>query len=451
MPFMSRRTKGIPGMRWLTVLLRLSGMDGRHIMPFDFGLVDCWGILLLIGHGWRFAPDKELPDIATILRNDPPHTEQGEIDSTLLRRPGSAGQSPAEVQLKMATVNVGTMDYHNQVEYGMAWKALELAKQFDEQNLHVIGVQECRARVSKRVTTGPYIRLIQAGVHGQAGVELWIHGRAFQRMFQCDFNADTDLTVWHSTERVLAVRCSVGAMQFDIVVLYAPQRGRTHHEMNRPQEVPLFILGDLNCRVGSVNDHTIGSHAGDLEDEAGSMLRRLCNELELMIPATFSHIHEGPSGTFLAHNGASSRIDYILVPQYCQHDVIRSYVDQHIDVMNGDRDHKPSVLEIKFHWKPHGNTGFSRFPFYDRDAARRSVQNEGPCLLDDVPPQDWDMDVNKHWTVLRQQMQQKVGKDFPKQKRESRDSITSNLTPGNSCVIVRSFECSTETFRGPSI
>ena len=143
MPFMSRRTKGIPGMRWLTVLLRLSGMDGRHIMPFDFGLVDCWGILLLIGHGWRFAPDKELPDIATILRNDPPHTEQGEIDSTLLRRPGSAGQSPAEVQLKMATVNVGTMDYHNQVEYGMAWKALELAKQFDEQNLHVIGVQEC--------------------------------------------------------------------------------------------------------------------------------------------------------------------------------------------------------------------------------------------------------------------------------------------------------------------
>ena len=392
----------------------------------------------LLGHSlaqWAWleiAPDAELPDIATILRNDPPTAEQGEVDSTLLNKQVCERQHSAPVQLKMATVNVGTRDYHNETEYGMAWKALELAKQFDEHNLHVVGIQECRARVSKRVTTGPYIRLIQAGVHGQAGVELWIHGRAFQRMFRCGFNADKDLSVWYSTARILAVRCSVGTMQFDLAVLYATQRGRSHQEIsswwteildlfrNRQREVPLFILGDLNCRVGSVNDHNIGSHAGDLEDEAGSLLRSFCNESELMIPATFSHLHEGPTGPFFARNGASSRIDFILIPQHCQHYVIRSYVDQHIDVMNGDRDHKPLVLEIEFHWKPSGETGFSRFQFYDRDAARRSVQNEGPCFLDDVPLQDWNMDVNQHWTVLRQKLQQKVGQDFPKQKRKQR-------------------------------
>ena len=115
----------------------------------------------------------------TILRNDPPSTHQGEMDSTLVRRQEDASGRQASVHLKLATVNVGTMDYHNDIEYGMNWKALELAKQFDEQNLHVVGIQECRARVSRRVTTGPYARLIQAGVQGQAGVEIVVSLSSF--------------------------------------------------------------------------------------------------------------------------------------------------------------------------------------------------------------------------------------------------------------------------------
>ena len=378
------------------------------------------------------APDAELPDLATMLRNESPSMHQGEIDSTLLRRQEDAKHRQASIQLKLATVNVGTMDYHNDIEYGMNWKALELAKQFDEQNLHVVGIQECRARVSRRVTTGPYVRLIQAGVQGQAGVELWIHYQAFQRMFGYDFNVDKDLCAWYSTSRALAVRCSVGTLHFDLVVLYAPQRGRPKSEINawwaeiqdmlcsRKRDVPLFILGDLNCRVGSVMDDCIGSHAGDLEDEAGEWLRNLCNELDLMAPATFSHLHDGPTGTSYAHNGASSRVDFILIPLQCQHDVVRSYVDQEMDIMNGDKDHRPSVLEIHLRWKPSVEAGYCRCPFYDRDAARNMLQIDGTGFLDDVPPQQWKLDVNQHWTILRQHMQMKAGKYFPKQKRKQR-------------------------------
>ena len=48
------------------------------------------------------------------------------------------------------------------------------------------------------------------------------------------------------------------------------------------RDIPLFILGDLNCRVGSVVDGCIGPHAGDLEDEAGEWLRNMCGELDLI-------------------------------------------------------------------------------------------------------------------------------------------------------------------------
>ena len=295
--------------------------------------------------------------------------------------------------------------------------------------------------MSKCVTTGPYVRLIQAGVNGQAGVELWIHGHAFRSLFNCDFNAGKDLCAWFSTARVLAVRCSFGMINFDLVVMYAPQRGRPQQEINtwwqeiaellrtRKQDIPLFVLGDFNCLVGSVTDDSIGPHAGDIEDEAGAMLRNVCNEMELMMPATFSHFHDGPTGTFTAVNGASSRIDFILIPQQCQHDVVRSSVDHEIDVMIGDRDHKPLVLEVELRWKPNMESGFCRSQFYDKDTARRMIQNDGPCILAGVPPQAWNMDVNEHWAIFATAHAARGWTEIPKAKEKTKTTLlsTTNL------------------------
>ena len=378
------------------------------------------------------APDAELPNLQTILRNDPPERDQGTIDSTLTWSQGQEHSEMITAHLNMATVNVGTMDYHTGTEYGMNWKAMELAKQFDEHNLHIVAIQESRARVSKRVTTGPYVRLVQAGDRGQAGVELWIHEHTVKSLFRADFNAEKDLCVWFSTPRILAVRCSLGAMNLDLMVLYAPQRGRPQQEISqwwkdaaevfrmRTQDIPMFAMGDFNCRIGSVVDDAIGPYAGDIEDEAGRYLRHICNEVDLMIPSTFGHLHEGQASTFTAATGASSRIDFILIPKQCQHDVIRSHVASEIDVMNGDRDHKPLILEMKLRWKPKLEQGFCRSIFYDRDAARNTLHHDGPCLLDGVAPQEWSMDVNQHWSNLRQHLQQEAAKLFPKQKRKQR-------------------------------
>ena len=378
------------------------------------------------------APNKELPDLQTILQNESPMAYKGEMDSTLTWHKGAGTQKPLSMNLNMATVNVGTMDYHNDSEYGMSWKALELAKQFDECNLHLVGIQESRARVSKRVITGPYQRLIQAGAHGQAGVELWIHELAFRHLFKGDFNAEKDLCVWFSNSRTLAVRCSMGTINFDVMVLYAPQRGRPSQEIiqwwretaevfrMRKRDIPVFALGDFNCRIGSVTDGAIGPYACDLEDEAGAQLRQLCNEFDLMIPATFGQFHEGPTSTFTAGNGATSRIDFILVSGSCQHDVVRSFVDTEIDVMNGDRDHRPLILTLMLQWKPNDELGFCRLPLYDRDTARNAMDSHGPCMLEAVPFQEWNMDVNHHWTTLRQHMRQEAARLFPKQKRKQR-------------------------------
>ena len=94
------------------------------------------------GHGWIWleaAPDAELPDLTTILlRNELPTQSQGEIDSTLVCKHDHDSHEHTSVHSKMATVNVGTMDYHNEVGYGMSWKGLELAKQFGKHNLHLL-------------------------------------------------------------------------------------------------------------------------------------------------------------------------------------------------------------------------------------------------------------------------------------------------------------------------
>ena len=117
-------------------------------------------------------------------------------------------------KLTFATVNVRTLEYGSGDGSSVSWKVNELLHQFANNGIHIIGVQESRARVSSCVSMGPFMRLISAGVQGQAGVELWLNAEEIGRMFGVQIVADKDLCTWHSDTRILAVRCSFGAVVF---------------------------------------------------------------------------------------------------------------------------------------------------------------------------------------------------------------------------------------------
>ena len=149
-------------------------------------------------------------------------------------------------------------------------KAAELMQQFSEANLHFIGVQESRARSNGRTQHGPFACLVSAGNNGQAGVELWINEHAVSDALGLSFQAQQDVGVWHTTPRSLAATCHFGSENVDILVVYAPQRGQGESVIaawwkelqsvlhRRDQRYPCFVLGDMNCRLGSVETDLIG-------------------------------------------------------------------------------------------------------------------------------------------------------------------------------------------------
>ena len=386
------------------------------------------------------SPCTELPDIRTILKNDVPDEDRGQIDSTL--RPPMLGDNSSiqTAKLAFATVNVRTLEYGTGDGSSVSWKVTELLKQFADNDLHIIGVQEARAKVSSCVHMGPFIRLISAGVQGQAGVELWINRDALANMLGIEIDASKDLCVWHANARVLAVRCSLGAVAFDVLVLYATQQGRGAEEvsrwwddlntvmMKRDSNVPVICLGDFNARVGSIISEGCDDHAYDVEDEAGNRLRQFVDRWSLMIPSTFAKFHEGPSDTFHSPMGHGSRIDFILISKESQEGIVRSFVDRNIDVLNGDCDHRPLVLEVGMRWVPAGDRKFLRRHFYDRETAKEWCKTGDIQLMDMIPEQPWSQDVNAHWTNIRQYLQEGASRFFPKKKRKPRQLYFSEKT-----------------------
>jgi ribonuclease HI len=187
--------------------------------PFSFASGDLLRHPLAEWAWLQVGPTVELPALSQLLRNEVPVTGAINIDETLRCKPLQHTNREVSVTLKFATANVATMAYGTERGEGVSVKALEILRQFEENQVHIIGVQESRARRSQCVENGPYTRLIAAGECGNAGVELWINGQELARAFKTVFAAEKDLCVWYQSKRVLGVRCNFGAIAFDVLVL----------------------------------------------------------------------------------------------------------------------------------------------------------------------------------------------------------------------------------------
>ena len=275
----------------------------------------------------EIAPDSELPDLHTILKNGQSLEDQPQMDRVfqMLESQQGEGMPVAKTAtLKLATANVGTFTYQGDlVNASENYKVNDLLQQCLEHEFDLIGVQETRSRSSQHVQNGPFARLISAGRRGQAGVELWVNEQQISQKFGFPFDAKNNITVWRQSERILAARINISDLMFDCCVIYAPQSGHAEHDIvqwwqslhdvlqSRSRDIPLFCLGDCNAKIGSVTSDGIGDHVPDYEDTAGTCLRDLCRDFTLAVPSTFQHLHCGQSWTYTTTRGQHKRLDYI--------------------------------------------------------------------------------------------------------------------------------------------
>ena len=399
------------------------------------------GVLLahpMVEWAWiQIRPDAELPCLEVIMKNQEPHGCNAIIDATLTSSESHDRQS-WYAGLNFATINVGTLHQDQVVaDASVTFKAAELMQQFSEKNLHFVGVQESRARVSSTKCYGAFTCLIAAGDKGQAGVELWINEAAVRDALGLDFTVTLDVGVWHAAPRILAATCHLGVEAITIIVAYAPQRGLGEQAIAKwwnelklvlqkcDTNRHIFVLGDLNCRIGSVESGQIGPVGAELEDLAGSFLRELCLDSGLCIPSTMSQFHMGPSWTHENVQGTRHRLDYILVSERCKGSIVESRTDYDMDMLNGDKDHKVALLSIEIHVSQRGKQGLKRIPLYDRDEARRYQKTCDRSLLYNFPGCDWLCDTNEHWSNMREHAQRECVRWFPKPKRIQRQHYIS--------------------------
>ena len=384
------------GQPWNEFADSVAGLVRRGWSPPIAAVLTCGPLLRhsLAHWAWLFiAPDEELPRLDVILENDSPDAFQGNIDSTLEEKfPHDPGQEHRNV-LRIATVNVGTLE-QSQVVPGtsVSHKTHEILQQILQEQIHVVAVQEGRARHSRTVHHGPFTCFVGAAQTGVGGVELWINGEEISRVFEVPFDPQQDACVWYANHRIMAVRAHIGDQTIEFVVCYAPQRARPAHEIHawwdelelvlrqRARDSMCLMMGDFNCKIGSINSDAIGSAGADLEDLAGGRLRCCCEQFDLAVPSTWDTLHQGEHWTFCSSRGSKSRLDYIAVSNEQMSAVIASYVHDDIDVLNGERDHRVLVLEMGLVAKSQHHRMRIRKPMYNRQHARNS-KNRGQAGL----------------------------------------------------------------------
>lgn len=386
-------------------------------------------------------PSLELPDLEIILQNGKPSSGQGTIDATLAGNGKGRDASVRSGTLKFATINVGTLDQdHALPGHEVTYKTHELLHQFLEGDYHIIAVQESRARVSRMVQHGPFTCLVSAAARGVGGVELWINGAALDDLTGGRFEPSQDACVWHATERIIAATCHFGQLTLDLINVYAPQRGRGPKDIcdwwkelrDVVEQVTdrdkCFIMGDLNCSIGSITSDAIGTAGAELEDVGGECLRTLCNDFGMLVPSTSYIFHHGEHWTHCNAQGSRHRLDYFLIPGDCGPAVKKSFIDDGIDVLNGDRDHRVLALEVGVTAQTNKNNVVLKKPLYDRDAARKAKPSSGSNMFKDLPSCPWELDVNCHWSLIRDHLQTNLARVFPLKKRQERQLYFSQTT-----------------------
>jgi len=172
----------------------------------------------------------------------------------LLAHPGRSEKSAKGVELRIGTVNVGTL----------RGRSGEVVEMVGRRRLDFCCLQETRWKGEGARMLGEYKVFWQGCADGVAGVGILVAKRWVEKV----------INVNRVSERLLVLRIRVGRSILNLVIVYAPQVGRTMEEKEEFMVLlgktvsavdaveQLVVCGDLNGHVGAKSDGFEGVHGG---------------------------------------------------------------------------------------------------------------------------------------------------------------------------------------------
>eukprot|EP00435_Cladocopium_sp_Y103_P035098 s3646_g9.t1 len=281
-------------------------------------------------------------------------------------------------------------------------RTLRLDQQWHTAQTHVIGVQEARTAPGKYQSTHYHILASGAKISRAPlyGCELWIHRTlpiAWDPNGKPITLGDAVLTVQHADPRRLFVQAQLEQVTFTFIVLHTPCLGSP--QQNQPPPIQIltewwddtsalmikllptsfaWVFIDANSPLDAGDETLFGSLGAEALTKQGELFKSFLQKHELVVPSTFSTIHEGPTTTWTHSTGNKSRKDYVLLSQSMLPTADKSWVDVDHDTTFAHEDHLPVALVCK---------GWSAFA-QPKEALSAAVfcQEACPCKTHTIMP-----------------------------------------------------------------
>ena len=339
-------------------------------------------------------------------------------------------QTPSQcisVQLMLLSCNVLTLKNSNKGIDAMTGVAgpsrLEtILHQVWQAGVHIFGLQETRYRrhlsvhdsryhlISSPATPQGHLGLL-CGISKEYPIATTDNGKPV-------FVHENDYSIIEARPRSLIIRLAAGKFRCIIVVAHAPHNGAEHMEIQNfwedlsasiPRKYtqwPRLLFADANTRVGDETSDSIGDHHASQGCEKSAAFVQFVQREGLWLPSTFTHNHEGDSGTWRHSRGSWSRIDFLGVPlQWTPHEC-QSWVSDEVDVSLQKEDHKAVMVHFKTQIE---------CPSHFTHKPRPKVKED--CIDPDMlaymgwfTPVDVNTDVHTHAHSLQEQLLQQTSR-----------------------------------------
>ena len=365
-----------------------------------------------IGHLWMVvSPHPDLPRFTGQgLAAPPPNLPLPADEECQRRTPSPPTWHAVDFRVSMCTANVNSMS-RNPDGYG--GKVDYIRRQFKEQRLNFLGLQETKAPEICSCVDGIY-RLGGGCAQHQQGVELWINLHqpyAYARGRPCFFEKG-DFQIVHKDSRILMVRVETFWWKAWLVVAYAPHSGIAFSDreawwqslsdllFGRQQDEPLFIMIDANAAPGVFDGEAV--HCEGLPSSSSTpLLRQVITEHALHMPCT-TDAHQGQMHTWTNPSGTDKFcIDYVLIPLSFSRSCTLSKVIPDFDLGLAHWDHEPTAVEMQWReWMARSFTKALAQRTFDHNKLSKETVRK---VLTAYEPAQWHVDIETQVSNFNEQ------------------------------------------------
>ena len=299
-----------------------------------------------------------------------------------------------------------------------------LAAQLASHEIHAVCLQETRCE-SGSLCTGGYLRYCSGAQRGQWGVEWWFkegHNWATSPSAAPLMVKASHFTTLHADPRRLLLRMTCDKLKVVFVGLHAPHRATEHGSLTAWWEAthhlireharnhPVVLAGDMNASVGSVSSPFVGEHGAEQEDVPGEALHAILLEFEILLPATWTTIHQGPNHTYVQKRGQRlCRPDFIGVPPSWVGPDSCSFLVPEINAGHACPDHIAAVFDARIPSVPLRSAQPLRGRSFKPCLITAANKGEVERALQSFRDPSWEVSVHAHAAALTHHVQMALG------------------------------------------